>query len=188
MKTKKLKTTSVPKGYKLIPGFERYAISTDGKVFSLINDRHLKLTLNAHGYLAVGLCLNGKNSTQRIHCLVALTFIGPRPTGYEVCHNNGNKLDNNLKNLRYDTKANNFADQLIHGDLLCGEDHARSKLTAEQVNQICKDYVKIHRTKSNARELAKKYNVTRETIGRIVGGRAWKRFLTLAKHDKHKGE
>lgn len=50
-----------------------------------------------------------------VHSLVALAFIGPRPHGYEVCHNNGNPLDNRVDNLRYGTSADNKLDQVRHG-------------------------------------------------------------------------
>jgi hypothetical protein len=50
----------------------------------------------------------------KVHHLVAVAFIGPRPTGMVICHNNGDSLDNRVENLRYDTQANNIADMHLH--------------------------------------------------------------------------
>jgi hypothetical protein len=46
----------------------------------------------------------------KVHHLVAQEFIGPRPAGMVICHNNGDPLDNRVENLRYDTQASNIAD------------------------------------------------------------------------------
>jgi hypothetical protein len=46
----------------------------------------------------------------RIHQIVAKAFLGPRPTGMQVAHNNCNHRDNRLSNLRYATPAENQAD------------------------------------------------------------------------------
>ena len=41
------------------------------------------------------------------HTLMALTWIGPRPEGYEIDHLNGCKLDWSVENLEYVTPAEN---------------------------------------------------------------------------------
>lgn len=50
-----------------------------------------------------------------VHQLVALAFIGPRPDGMDVCHNNGDGQDNRPGNLRYDTRTSNNRDTVAHG-------------------------------------------------------------------------
>lgn len=50
-----------------------------------------------------------------VHTLVARAFLGPAPTGMEVCHNNGQHRDNRLSNLRYDTHAENQRDTVRLG-------------------------------------------------------------------------
>ncbi len=66
-------------------------------------------------YLDVSLRLgtNVRRHT-KVHHLVAEAFIGPRPPGMVVCHNNGDPLDNRVENLRYDTQANNITDMHDH--------------------------------------------------------------------------
>lgn len=57
-----------------------------------------------------------------VHTLVAEAFIGPRPSGMECCHNNGDHRDNRALNLRWDTHGNNQLDKSRHGT-----DWARNK-------------------------------------------------------------
>lgn len=57
----------------------------------------------------------GVPTTKNVHQLVAEAFLGPRPEGMEVCHNNGQAHDNRAVNLRYDTHSNNQRDQVTHG-------------------------------------------------------------------------
>lgn len=66
-------------------------------------------------YAKVRLKVDGAGSTKNVHALVAETFLGPRPDGLEVCHNNGDASDNRLANLRYDTHSANQSDQIAHG-------------------------------------------------------------------------
>jgi hypothetical protein len=72
-------------------------------------------TPDREGRLTVTLCANGVRRHFMVHQLVALTFIGPQPQGLECCHGNGDKQDNKLGNLRYDTPSSNKRDQVRHG-------------------------------------------------------------------------
>lgn len=53
--------------------------------------------------------------TYRVHVLVMRAFVGPCPDGMEVCHWDGNKSNNQLENLRYDTRSENGRDAVRHG-------------------------------------------------------------------------
>ena len=55
------------------------------------------------------------SATRLIHHLVLEAFVGPRPSGTEACHNNGDKLDNRASNLRWDTRSSNMRDTVRHG-------------------------------------------------------------------------
>lgn len=50
-----------------------------------------------------------------IHVVILTTFVGPRPSGMEGCHINGDPADNRLENLRWDTHASNMQDAIRHG-------------------------------------------------------------------------
>lgn len=52
----------------------------------------------------------------RVHQLVARAFIDAHPAdGLEVCHGNGDKTDNRVENLRWDTSSANKQDAIKHG-------------------------------------------------------------------------
>ena len=84
----------------------------------------------------------------------------------EGCHNDGNALNNNLNNLRWDTPKNNHADKVKHGTTNRGERCGTAKLTLEQVRAIRKDdrLQKI---------IAKEYEVQQSLISRIKNGIRW---------------
>jgi HNH endonuclease len=47
-----------------------------------------------------------------IHHIVAETWLGPPVKGLVICHNNDNKLDARVVNLRYDTQKENVRDRI----------------------------------------------------------------------------
>lgn len=115
--------------WREIPGWEGfYAVSDQGRVKSLarsvpgrpgvfINKREriLKPTPKFDKYLVVGLCRNNTKATLLVHHLVLLAFVGPRPEGAESCHYDGNRTNNYLENLRWDTRSSNTFDKVRHG-------------------------------------------------------------------------
>lgn len=54
-------------------------------------------------------------TTKLVHTLVLEAFVGPRPVGMEACHYDGDKTNNILTNLRWDTKKANEADAVRVG-------------------------------------------------------------------------
>jgi len=75
----------------------------------------LKGTAVKGGYLTVQLCKKGSVSRRYIHQLVLEAFIGPRPTGLDSCHNDGDCTNNGVTNLRWDTRSENALDRVKHG-------------------------------------------------------------------------
>lgn len=70
--------------------------------------RHKKL------YRSVCLYLRGSKRMHLVHVLVLEAFVGPRPSGLETCHNNGNPADNRVVNLRWGTRESNMLDVVRH--------------------------------------------------------------------------
>jgi len=64
------------------------------------------------GYLTVH--LGYKHMNKYIHHLVMGAFVGKTPKGLEICHNDGNKKNNRLDNLRFDTHWSNNFDRERH--------------------------------------------------------------------------
>lgn len=119
--------------WKAIPGFPGYEISDHGRVRSywkrvsngigkgcrmvLIDNpvHYYSPQVGSSGYVQMVFKKRPAYSNQRIHRLMLEVFIGPCPKGMEACHNDGNKTNNILPNLRWDTRKNNIGDQIRHG-------------------------------------------------------------------------
>lgn len=114
--------------WRPVVGYEgAYEVSDLGRVRSLDREvyagpgrtrRHVGRILAIHEddhYSKVRLKLDGHGETVNVHALVARAFIGPCPSGLEVCHNNGQHHDNRLANLRYDTHSANQLDSVRLG-------------------------------------------------------------------------
>lgn len=165
--------------WKEIKGFEgAYMISNMGKVMSLprkgtqVSVPKLRaLSLNHDGYVKVRLIYKGKDETHRVHRLVAEAFI-PNHEGKEtINHIDGNKENNCVDNLewadRHEQMEHAYKNNLKKP--MKGENNPWSKLTAEQVEAIRKEYVPRSREFGTV-ALGRKYGVNNATIGLIVRG------------------
>lgn len=116
--------------WRPIPDYEGlYEVSDQGRVRTLdrvitcsdgrkrpLRGCLLKLQLNPlHGRRQVTLSRNNRLRTYRVASLVLSAFVGPRSPGMEVCHNDGQRTNDALTNLRYDTSSNNHLDTVRHG-------------------------------------------------------------------------
>lgn len=154
-----------------IPDFPGYEVTCDGHVWSSVErgskpPRKLRPKIDGVGRHNVVLYRNKKGHHKRVHQLVLLAFVGPRPDGLFACHNNGNPADNRIENLRYDTPKANQLDRKKHSN---GIWKGNQKLTPKQVHQIRKF---LNRGWTHKR-IAKRYNVVRSTISWIAGGKHW---------------
>jgi hypothetical protein len=153
--------------WKPITGYENYEISSWGRVknssglFLKIQDRK--------GYKRIILLKKSKHKSFLIHRLVAVNFI-PNPKNLlEINHIDGNKQNNNVENLEWVSRYENMKHAEDNFLLAQGETHGNSKLTEIEVLEIRRIYKKGMGT-----ELAKKYNVARQTITSIIRKKLWK--------------
>lgn len=95
--------------WKDIPGYEgRYQISSNGNVRSLLKAIRLRHFVCGSGYEEVILKKNGDRKPKLIHRLVAEAFV-PNPQGKrEVNHKDGNKHNNDYRNLEWVTPSENI--------------------------------------------------------------------------------
>jgi len=102
-----------------IPGYPNYSITRDGRVWSKARPRArggwLRPQLGGNKHLQLFLRVDGVTRTVRVHTLVALTFLGPRPEGQIVRHLNDDPLDNRPENLAYGTHLDNMRDMARNG-------------------------------------------------------------------------
>ena len=132
--------------WKPIVGYEGYySVSSLGRIRSermQTNSKpgHILVTTAQASppYRKVQLCRDGIIKFQRVHLLVARTFLGPVPRGYETNHKDGDKGNPRLNNLEYVTHKYNM--QHAHRTGLVshpsGSNHPRSSLTPELEGEI----------------------------------------------------
>lgn len=170
----------------VIGGEGLYEISSHGRIRSLdrvlhkplarcgyprrINGRLLKLQKMQTGYLVVSLRYIGgpQHRPYFVSHLVADAFIGPRPIKAQVCHNDGDRMNNCSFNLRYATPAENAKDKAKHGTAYRGDRHHYAKLTSNQVIEI-----KQMLTITSQQNIANRFGVSLGTIQSIAAGRNW---------------
>ena len=93
--------------------------------------------VNRHNRLTVGLG-HGKGpvKTHLIHTLVCEAYHGPRPSGKECSHLDGNQLNNKPSNLIWETRRENNLRKRLHGSAQTGPLNGNSKLTITQAEAI----------------------------------------------------
>ena len=119
---KQVEQWSIDKGldgtiFKIITDYENYVVSNNGDVIRLeYRDKKganrpfklLKPNINEDGYASTTLRNDEGKKTFRIHRLVAREFI-PNPENKEtVNHIDGNKLNNRVENLEWNTREENM--------------------------------------------------------------------------------
>ena len=155
-----------------------YLISSKGKIWSNNKNKWLNLNLATNGYYMVSL----KNKYTTLHRLLAKTFISNPLNKREVNHKNGKKSDNRLKNLEWSTTSENMKHGFKIGIIKTTKKQriARSKtgkntgkinspwkrlIPVNLSNKIRKEYKEL---KLGYKGLAKKYNVSKDTIIRLI--------------------
>jgi hypothetical protein len=101
--------------FRAIPGHKGYSVTCDGRVWSHKSNGWLKLSVKPNGYRYAATTVSGKRVNIYVHRAVALAWIGPQPKGLEACHGDGDKSNNHVSNLRWDTHRSNMRDAATHG-------------------------------------------------------------------------
>lgn len=140
--------------------FKNYYISSKGRIRHKIKNNLLKPSI-VYGYYKVRLSNNGLVSDYLIHHLVYLLFCGEYDkTKYIIDHIDGNKLNNELSNLRLLTKSQNAKAALYE---------TKTNSTAKPVEQytLNGEFIKKFASVSIA---AKELNLDKSTISKVCRG------------------
>ncbi len=93
--------------YKKIEGFKNYSVSDHGNVRNDKTSKVIKTCPNSHGYGQVQLWDEKKRHTQRVHILVAHAFLDNDENKKMVDHIDGDRMNNDVFNLRWATRSEN---------------------------------------------------------------------------------
>ncbi len=177
---KEVEEESVERWMPVLGWEDQYSVSNSGRVRSedrvviqkndvvkRLKGQILSTLYDSQGYPQISL---GREKKVLIHTLVLESFIAPRPDNLFARHLNGDKTDNSLENLMWDTMSNNQADKIKHGTNNAGTKHYRSKFTEEDIRTI------RHLREQGAAyvEIAKRFSVTDGAIKDICYKRNWK--------------
>jgi len=142
--------STVPAGFRVIPGYPRYAIDESGTILSACgrgcrvavpnrpwsDAKRLKHATGTGGYQYVNLRHDGRTRVITVHILVLITFVGPRPNGMMCRHLDGNPANNHISNLVWGTASENQNDSIRHGTDSRGGKNGNAKLKASDVLEI----------------------------------------------------
>lgn len=164
------------KQWRDIPGLSNYIVSDHGDVIRARGKRarptcNLRPILNSAGYLTVLICEGGEQKKMFIHRLVALAFLGEPPSSkHQIAHNDGNRKNNHVSNLRWATAKENMSDTLNHGTHSRGSRCGTAKLTENDVFNI-RQMLVMGRSQD---EIAREYGMSQQAISNIATGKSWK--------------
>lgn len=177
--------------YLPIPGCDGYFAGEDGSIVScwvqkgrdsgrgtdwVLSDEPHQIfpSSDSRGRQRIEINQNGQRRKHFVHRLVLAAFVGPCPDGCECCHFDGNAGNNNLRNLRWDTKLANHADRHRHGTVPRGEGHKRCRVTDAQVLEI-RDMAAAG---IRQRDIASRLGISQTQVGRIVRNESRKHIQT----------
>lgn len=157
--------------FTAIKDHPRYEISNTGIIRNKENKKLKSQYIGSTGYYMVSFSYNNKSKPQRVHRLLALTFI-PNPKNLpEVNHIDGDKLNNNLTNLEWTTHHENMSHAFRIGLANnTGVRNGQTKLNEIQVTEI-KSLLKQGLSQY---KIAEMFNVSRSCILGIKLGKLWK--------------
>jgi hypothetical protein len=161
-------------GLRPIPGQPGYLCSDDGRIFSTKSGQQREMALfvrGRQGHLGVNLTQDGKSRMHSVHTLVAITWIGPRPSpDHLVMHDDNDPANNRVGNLAWGLPKQNSEHMVICQRQARGERTAGAKLTADKVVEI--------KARMSAGELpsriAEELGMSLSNICDIRHGRRWK--------------
>lgn len=157
------------------PRDESYMISTLGRIWNRKYNRLVSAHKGKNGYCRFKIFPPGEKGR---HCKILLhravleTFFGGCPEGFESSHLNGDRSDNRLMNLCYETRKQNNLRRVFTGQQKRGTQCPNAKLTEEIVLKARKEWKKGVRG-HGANVLARKYGVDPSTMWDALSGHHW---------------
>ena len=150
--------------WRTINEFPLYEVSNTGYVRNKATNRLILGHITHKGYRQVGIFLNKKQTFRVVHRLVMIAFEGEIPTGMEVNHKDGNKLNNHVDNLEYVTHQEN----MIHAYMELGNPGKKlNKHLASEIRGLL-------RQSDDWQAIAKSYGVCWQMVHKIAQQLVWR--------------
>lgn len=164
-----------------------YLIDENGNIYSNYKQDFMKPNIDKDGYLKIKLSSGCRENPcyVRIATLVAYHFLGEPPNNLKdptINHIDGNKTNNNYKNLEWIERGTNSA---IRNNKGVGEENHEAILTSTEVHEICKLLLNSGLTYE---QIGSRYGVTKSTISNIKNGKNWKHITVQYGFDKSRLE
>lgn len=135
-----------------------------GHLLAAMSDATSSGCLEFRGRISdAGYRMIGDNGTHRLAYEAAF---GPIPAGMQVCHTCDNPPCVNPAHLFLGTVADNYRDSMEKGRHSHGEGHGRARLTEA-------DVLAIRASTESKRVLARRFGVSRGTIGFVRNRQTW---------------
>jgi hypothetical protein len=161
-----------------VPGFRGcYRVSSRGRVHSLtrrarFKDGHtqavrgklLRPKTDRGGYRRVVLWKDGVGTTCKVHHVVLLAFVGPRPPGTECRHLDGDPANNGWRNLAWGSHKENTADAIAHGTFAPGGENGNALLRDADIPAIHAEYA----AGSTPQEIGRRRGVSAHVIRGVL--------------------
>lgn len=157
-----------------IVGFNQYAISSEGKVYSLRSSKFLSENKRAGNYIAATLSQEGERQEFTNHRLTALAYLTDNKEGKTVKgisvdylvvnHIDTNTLNNDVSNLEWVTQKENVAHSVRLGNYKTINSYR--PITDEVAHGICK----LLEQGSRIKDITNLFDVTQVTVSSIKNG------------------
>ena len=135
-----------------------YEVSNTGNIRNTQTNKLLKQSIRAQ-YYGVSLCNNNKKKTYNIHTLVVATMFIDNPNNSKVVnHIDGNKFNNNIKNLEWCSYKENTSHAL---------DNKLIKLHRKKVKQLSYDGTQIIKIYDSIRDAEKETGISNKQISKV---------------------
>lgn len=152
-------------------GLDCYLATECGRIISLLSGRLLGGAPSKKGYYAMRFSTPTGRKPMYFHAIIAETFLGPRPSGSEVNHRDGDKLNNAVSNLEYISKGDNVRHAYRTGLNLSGVRCPWAKLTEDQVREV-----RALAPTMRQCQIARHLNLKPAAVSNIIRGKKWRRI------------
>ena len=130
----------------------------------------------SNGYKEVNLMIErNKGVSKYVHRIIATTFLGEIPKGFNINHKDGNKSNNNLDNLEIVSFSENikhaYRNGLIKSNPPKGSEHPNSKTNEKEVTKIRKEHSKHHSIKKLQTDYP---HLSKGILAKVVYRESWK--------------